>query len=120
MKYQIIFTLGYTDDDYSLMQGLRGDVMILDETGNYYDPYFITIDRIYSEFTDRRICYLWDKIVILHEVTKGNILKSIPEIHKWMFQKRWIPLTEDQIEKYCFPKDDWVIYTINIDESKIE
>lgn len=35
---------------------------------------------------------------------------------KWLFQKRWIPLTDEEIEKHYFPKEDWIIYDVEIDE----
>lgn len=113
-KYKIIFTLGYNDDEKSLMEGERGDVLILDEDGNYFDPVFITLARIESEFWKERVCYLEDKMVILHSVTKENILKSIPEIHNWLFKKRWFPLEDEIIEKYYMPMADWVFFDVEI------
>ena len=85
MIYKVIFTLGYIDDEEAIYRGDRGDILIIDELGSYYDPYFTTIESIRGEFTSNRVCYLWDKMVIVHELTTENILKSIPELKKWLF-----------------------------------
>lgn len=113
-KYKIIFTLGNQDDEESILTGQRGDVLILDNKGNYYDPYFITLKRIEGEFLKKNTCYLGDKLVILHQVTRENIIKSILELHNWLFQERWKPLTEESLEKFYFPSEDWVFYEVEI------
>jgi len=115
MKYRIIFTTGYTDDIDSLTKELKCDVLILDEQGNYYNPQFITIGRIKGAFDEDMNCYLEDNLVILHSITKQTVLNSIPELHKWMFFKRWIPLTIDQLEKYFYPTDDWSSFSVTVD-----
>lgn len=114
MKYKVIFTAGYDDDIYSITKELRGDVLILDEENNYYNPQYITLDRIKGEFDEDKICYLEDSLVILHTVTKDNILKSIVELHRWLFAKRWVPVTDNQLAKYFFPKEDWVIFEVEV------
>jgi hypothetical protein len=115
MKYKIIFTLGYIDDEEAIYRGNRGDILIINELGEYYDPYFITLESIKGEFTSNKVCYLWDKMVIVHELTTDNILKSIFELEKWLFQKRWIPLKDEDIEKHYFPKEDWIVYEVETD-----
>lgn len=55
-------------------------------------------------------------MVILHELTIENILKSVKELHLLNFQKSWTPLTEDQIEKYFFPKEECISYDVKTDE----
>lgn len=112
MKYEIIFTTGYVDDIDSLTKELKCDVLIHDELGNYFNPQFITIDRIKGEFNEEKICYVEDNLVILHEMTKELILSSIPVLHKWMFFKRWVPLTEEQLKTYFYPKDSWVTFNV--------
>jgi len=112
MKYEIIFTSGYEDDLESLTKELKCDVLILDDKGDYYAPQFITLDRIYGEFREDRHCYLEENLVILREVTKDSILKSIPEIHKWQYYLRWLPLPKEQLIKYFPPKERWVIFTV--------
>lgn len=114
MKYKVIFTLGYIDEDEAIYRGDRGDVLVIDENGLYYDPYFTTLESIQAEFTSDKVCYLWDKMVIVHKLTNENILKSIPELKKWLFQKRWKPLTTDEIEKHYYPKEDWVYFEIEL------
>ncbi len=118
MKYEIIFTLGYTDDSDSLARDIKCDVLILDEIGNYYCPQFITITRIHSRFHAGERCYLEDNLVILHEVTKETILSSIQDLHRWKFQLRWYPLTTAQLEKYFYPKETWVYFSVNVDDNK--
>ena len=115
MKYIIIFTTGYSDDIDSLSKELKCDVLILNEIGNYFNPQFITIERIKGEFDSSKNSYLEDNLVILHKITKDTILKSIPELHQWKFFERWIPLTIDQLEKYFYPRNDWISFSINID-----
>ncbi|MFY7889896.1 MAG: hypothetical protein ACOVOW_13335 [Spirosomataceae bacterium] len=114
MKYKIIFTTGYDDDLESISKELKCDVLILDEKNDYYNPQFITIERIKGEFEDSKICYLEDNLVILHKVTKDNILNSIAELDKWKFTKRWKPLDEKQLVEYFYPKNDWLIFDIEI------
>lgn len=112
MKYTVIFTTGYDDDIDSLSKELRGDILILDEVGNYFNPTFISIARVNGEFTEDKICFLDDNPVILHQVSKDVILKSIKELDRWQFYKKWIPLTSEQIEKYFYPKEVWVSFEI--------
>ena len=118
-QYTIIFSAGYTDDIESLMKELRGDVLLLDDKGNYYDINFLTINRIKGEFDKDKVCYLEENMVILHEVTKDNILMSIRELHQWAFSKRWSPLSHEQVEKYYYPKDNWMLFTVEIDEPMV-
>lgn len=120
MKYKVIFTLGYITDEEAINRGNRGDVLIIDELGFYYDPYFITLEGIKGEFGINKVCYLWDKMVIVHELTTENILNSVPELKKWLFQKRWVPLTDEEVAKYYFPKEDWIIYDVEIEKSDKE
>ena len=115
MKYEIIFTTGYTDDIDSLTKELKSDVLILDEQGRYFNPQFITIERIKGEFDENKNCYLEDNLVILHSITKQAILNSIPELHKWKFFKRWIPVNPDHLEKYFYPKEEWSCFSISVE-----
>jgi len=116
MEYLVIFTTGYLDDIDSIAKELKADVLLLDENGNYYNPQFITIERIKGEFSKEKICYLEDNLVILHKVTKDTIIESIPELHKWAFYRRWVPLSINELEKYFYPKDDWMIFKVFIDQ----
>lgn len=118
MIYEVIFTLGHNDDEEVMYTGCRGDVLIIDKLGTFYNPYFITLERIRGEFTSDRICYLWNKMVILHELTKENILKSIQELHDLQFYKSWKPLTEQQVIEFYYPKDDWISYYVEVDDYK--
>jgi hypothetical protein len=117
MERQVIFTNGYTDDIDSLNKEFRTDVLVSDDNGNYFAPQFITLNRIGNEFGNDQICYLDDNLVIMHEVTKDTILKSIPKLYKWLFYKRWQPLSSEQLEKYFSPKEIWVYFTVNVSES---
>jgi hypothetical protein len=114
MKYKVIFTTGYEDDLDSLTQELKADVLLMGSDGNYYNPQFITIERVKNEFTNDKICYLEDNLVIMHKITKDNILSVIKELHEWHFIKRWQPLTQEQLEKYFFPMSDWIIFDIEV------
>lgn len=113
MKYKVIFTSGYDDDIDSISKELKCDVLILDEKGNYYNPQYVTIDRIKGEFLDDRLCYLEENLVILHKITKENILNSINELDKWLFTKRWLPIDEKQLIEYFYPKEDWLVFDID-------
>jgi hypothetical protein len=114
MKYQVVFTSGVVDDIESLMKELKCDVLLLDEIGNCFELHFITIDRIRAEFSKEQVCYLEENMVILHTITKENILKSIPELHSWGFTSRWSPLPFSQVEEYYFPKENWVVFDIKV------
>jgi hypothetical protein len=114
MRYKIIFTTGYDDDIDSISKELRSDILIVDEQDNYYNPQYITLRRIDAEFDKNKLCYLEDNLVILHEITKDNIIKSIVYLDKWQFTKRWISLNNDDIVKYFYPMEDWFICEIDI------
>lgn len=114
MRYKIIFTTGYDDDIDSISKELRSDILIVDEQDNYYNPQYITLRRIDAEFDKNKLCYLEDNLVILHEITKDNIIKSIVYLDKWQFTKRWISLNNDDIVKYFYPIEDWFICEIEI------
>jgi hypothetical protein len=114
MKYEIIFSNGYTDDEDSLMRGYRSDVLLLDEMQNYYNLEFEELEVIKNGFDKDQVCYTNGNLIILHEVTKENILKSIPKLHDWRFYERWLPLTKGQIEKYYYPAENWKIFTVEI------
>ena len=116
MNYKIIFTDGYTDDIESLTRGLRCDILILTESGLYFNPRFLTLERIKIEFGKSMNCYLEDNLVILHSITKDIILKSIVELHTLLFFKRWIPLSTEQLEQYFYPQDTWVLFDVIIDD----
>ncbi len=115
MKYKIIFSAGYDDDQESVIRQLRSDVLIQDEHGCYFNPFFITINRIETEFEKEDSCFLEDNLVILHIVTKENIFKALESMHQWLFYKRWTPLTEEQITKYFGDKDVWSIFVVDIE-----
>lgn len=115
MIYNIIFTNGYTDDSESLMKGYRKDVILKDKNDAYYEINFVELEVIKNTFKRDSVCYLENNIVILHEVTKNNIIRSISELHNWSFYKRWIPLTTEQLEKYYYPKNKWVLFEVKVD-----
>jgi len=114
MEYKVIFSTGYSDDSWSLEKDYRNDILLLDEKGNYYAIQFITVERIKVEFEVSDICYLEENMVILHEITKENILKSIPKLHKWLFFECWVPLPKDRLSKYLHFKEMWAIFTVEV------
>jgi hypothetical protein len=73
IEYQLIFSIGYTDDTESLMKGYKSDVLLLDAKGDYYELNFIELEVIKNGFNDNKTCYLEANMVILHAVTKENI-----------------------------------------------
>jgi len=107
MEYKVFFSKDYDDEFSFLEKEITREVLILDSDGKYYNPLFITLNRIKSEFKSDAVCYLETDIVILHQITKATILRAIPEIYKWQFTKRWHPLTIEQLEKYFYPMSDW-------------
>lgn len=86
---------------------------IIFSTGD--NPQYITLERVNKEFSKDKICYLEDNLVILHRMGREMILQTIPELHRWMFFKRWIPLTTDQLIKYFYPKDQWEIVSMDVE-----
>ena len=116
MQYQVIFTIGDTEELDLIMttKGYRSDVIILDENGNYYEVNFTELEVIKNGFDDDKVCYLEQNLVVLHEVTKENVMKSIPELHRWLFYKRWVPLTNEQVENLYHPKDGWKIFLVTL------
>lgn len=115
MKYKVIFTNGYTDDSDSLMRGYRSDTLLLDEKNNYFKLNFTDLEVIKNGFDEEKVCYLENNMVILHTVTKENILKSIPELHQWCFFLHWLPLSNELVEKYYYPKEDWVVFEVLVE-----
>jgi hypothetical protein len=50
-------------------------------------------------------------------MTEETILKSILYLHRWMFFKRWLPITNETLIKYFYPKEDWVIFEVEVQET---
>lgn len=115
--YKVVFTSGYEDDLDSLQKGLRCDVLIIDEKDRYFNPQYITIERVRGEFNSRQLCYLEENLVIMNEVTQKTIFETIPELHRWLFFDRWVPVSTTILEKYFYPKETWDIYTILVEEA---
>ena len=116
MQYQVIFTIGDTEELDLLMvtKGYRSDVIILDEKGNYYEVNFTELEVIKNGFDTEKVCYLEHNIVILHKVTKENVIRSIPELHQWLFYRRWLRLTKEQVVKFYYPKDNWKVILVTV------
>ena len=115
--YKIIFTTGYDDDIESLSKGLKADVLILDGNGQYYCTQFIAMERLMNEVASRRsVCYFEENLVIVDEITKDVILKSIIELDQRLFYEYWKQLSNEWLEKYFYPKDDWVVFTVSIED----
>jgi hypothetical protein len=112
MNYSVIFSSGYDDDVESLTRGLKSDVLIKNVQDVFYQINFITLERIRGEFDSSKSCYLEDNMVILHEITKENILQCVRALHAWDFEKQWVPLTQQQLERYFYPKENWVVFHI--------
>ena len=117
MKYKVIFSKGYMDDSEALMKGYKSDILLLDEKGKYFELNFIELEVIKNGFEQEKVCYLENNMIILHAVTKENILKSITELHQWKFFLRWMPLSVELVEKYYYPKEDWVIFEVTIEST---
>jgi len=115
MKYKVIFSTGYIDDSESLMKGYKSDILLLDESNNYYEPNFVELEVIKNGFGEEKVCYLENNLVILHSVTKENILRSIPDLHQWSFYLHWKPLSGELVEKYFYPKEEWVVFEVIIE-----
>jgi len=116
MNYKIIFASGDETDYLAIEREQRGDVLILDESGQYFGPIFITLKRIAFEYSAKRVCYLESNMVIVREPTIATILKSIPELHWWAFNKAWLPLSEEEIAKFYGPSEKWLIYDVYVDD----
>lgn len=119
MIQKVIFADGYGDDDdiQSLARDLRSDVLSYNQNGNLYNPFFITVERIRNEFDENRICYIEHNLVLLHSVTKENILKAVIELYDWEFEKRWVPLSKEQLQTFFYPREDWVTFQIDVPTS---
>ena len=115
MEYKIIFTSGHEHDEELRERETRGDILLQTEAGDYYELNFVTLNRIRAEFHAESACYLEDNMVILHEVTKDNILGCVPVLHRWMFYKRWMPLSPAVLDKYYMPREPWVVYSVVVD-----
>lgn len=114
MNYSVIFSSGNVDDYESEMKGYRSDILIRDSEDNYFEVNFFTTEVLNNAFSDNKVCYLETNLVILQRVTKENILLSIKELDKWLFYKRWKPLSNDQLRQYYYPKEDWKIVNIEV------
>ena len=114
-RYDIIFTDTIEIGEELNERGLRCDVLILDENGHYYNPQYITLERITNTFGKDKNYLLEENIVIMHVLNNSNILETIKELDKWLFQKRWHPLSQERIEKYFYPKDNWETVTVIVE-----
>lgn len=112
MDYSVIFTSGYDDDVESLTRGIKSDVLIGISQGNFYQVNFLTLARIGGEFAADKSCFIEENLVILHEITKDRILHCVQDLHTWGFEQHWKPLPQQQLEKYFYPKEDWVVFTV--------
>ncbi|MDE1191738.1 MAG: hypothetical protein PW786_06335 [Arachidicoccus sp.] len=115
MLYKIIFTKGHLDDLESLEKGVTGDILISNEEDVYFNPQYITIERVNYEFGIDKECYLEENLVLMHQITQETILKSIPHLHKWMFFEYWRPISDEILRKYFYPKEDWFIFKMEIE-----
>ena len=100
---QVIFTSGFeaNDDDVAQIKGFRGDVLLLDDEGHYFEVNFATIESLKIDlnyglnlgkkyYTD--IC-----LIVLESVTKDNIISANKDISSHNYFKRFA--TIQQIEK---------------------
>lgn len=115
MEYILIFSAGYTDDREAIMKGYRSDVILMDENKDCYELNFIELEVIRNGFDSSKVCYLENNLVIVHKVTKENIISSIRHLHDWKFQQQWRPLNQEQIAKYYPNEALWVTYLVEID-----
>lgn len=114
MDYSIIFTSGYEDDLESVTRGIRSDVLLGTATGDFYRMNLLTLDRIRGEFDAHQPCWLEENLVILHEITKDRILQCVETLHRWGVEQQWKPLTQPQVEKYFYPREDWVVFPVTV------
>lgn len=114
MKYSVIFSSGYIDDDEAQMKGYRSDVIIRDDKDNYFEVNIVTPELLENALNQDKICYLETNLVIMKQITKSNILLSIKDLDQWLFYKRWKPLSNEQIQKYYFPKEKWTIFDVDV------
>ena len=71
---------------------------------------------IANGFNENKVCYLESNLVILHSVTKENILRSVVELHNWMFYKRWLPLAEENVKKWFYPIERGQFLKLNVED----
>ncbi|RSK43561.1 hypothetical protein [Hymenobacter perfusus] len=116
MDYSVVFTSGYDDDIESLTRGIKSDVLLGTSQGDFYQMNLLTLARISGEFDADKSCFLEENLVILHEITKERILHCVEALHKWGFEQQWKPLTRQQLEKYFYPKEDWVVFTVEVSD----
>jgi hypothetical protein len=112
MDYSVIFTAGYDDDVESLTRGIKSDVLLGTCQGDFYQVNFLTLARIGGEFDSDKSCFVEENLVILHEITKDRILHCVEALHQWGFAQHWKPLSQQQLERYFYPKEDWVVFTV--------
>lgn len=114
MRYKVIFSSGDFDDCETIMIGIKYDVLIMDEKGNYYNPQYIALDRINGVFTKDRTCFLMEDLVVLHRVSRENILQSISNLHLWRFTERWLPVNERILVEHFYPMEAWLIIEVDV------
>lgn len=115
MIYKIIFSLGLEDDDEDAsIRGCRGDVLIQDNIGNYFEFHYETIEMVNDYFVRGDNFYFWDKLVIVKDISKKTICKSIEYLHIRQFQKIWAPISKEHLEKHYYPKEKWEIFEVEV------
>ena len=109
---KIIFTSGYhsDDDEITKTKGHRSDVLLLDNSGNFYELNFVTLERLQSDLNynlDLGKKYFTDVcLIILQNVTRTEITSCVKELSSFDYFKRFTPLENIEIKK------DWVVFSI--------
>ena len=90
MSYKLIYTLGREVDSEYQMKGSRGDLLLQDERGNYYEINYITIERLSYAINELNPCYFESNLVVVLNLDFELIINSI----KSLIQQE--PLSQDE------------------------
>lgn len=116
MKYKIIFTLGFEDDDENAsLRGSRGDLLVQDENENFFNFSIETIEMV-NDYILRDDCLFSNKILIVKDISKKTIIYSIHSLIKQQFYKLWQPITQKYLEDHYYPKEKWEIFAVEVDD----
>lgn len=116
MKYELIYTLGRGVDAECNMKGARGDLLLRNMKGEYYELNYISIERLTNSLDENDSCFFDSNLIIVLNMDFETILKSIKSLIKQSFiEWNWRPLTIEQVENFYYPIENWETYEITND-----
>jgi len=115
-KLKLIFTAGLFDDDDHLMKnvkGWRGDILVENYDNNFYELFFIDIERLNADI-DGMSYFFEANCIIVNVLSVDNIIKVVQDLNEKNFFKKLKPVEED-IER----SSEWTVIDLRDQGNKL-